>query len=153
MANTYTSLYVHLIFVVKFRQSLIRPAWEEELYKYITGIIANRGNKLFAINGMPDHVHIFFDLNPSVSLSDLARDIKTNSTKWINKRNHNDSKFQWQQGFAAFSYAKSQLPRVAKYISRQKEHHTKSSFDKEYRSFLDKYEIEYNNRFLLKSPD
>jgi len=153
MANTYTSNYIHLIFVVKFRQSLIQPAWEEELYKYITGIITNRGNKLFVINGMPDHVHICFDLNPAVSLSDLARDIKTNSTKWINKKNHNNSKFQWQQGFAAFSYSKSQLPRVAGYIKRQKEHHAKATFDMEYRAFLDKYEVNYNVRFILRSPD
>lgn len=153
MANTYTSNYIHLIFVVKFRQSLIMPAWEDELYKYITGIVTNRGNKLFAINGMPDHIHIFFDLNPASSLSDLARDIKTCSTKWINKKSHNKSKFQWQKGYAAFSYSKSQLPRVATYIQRQKEHHRERSFNKECRQFLEHFEVDFNEKFILKSPE
>jgi REP element-mobilizing transposase RayT len=153
MPNTYTSNYIHLIFVVKYRQSMIRPEWEEELYKYITGILTKKGHKLFAINGMPDHIHIFFDLNPVSSLSDLARDIKTCSTKWINRKNHNRSKFQWQKGFSAFSYSKSQLPVVARYIKRQKEHHTLKDFNREHKQFLDKYEVEYNENYILRTPD
>ncbi len=152
MPNTYTCVYIHLILVVRHRNSLIRPSWENELYKYITGIITNKGHKLFAINGVPDHIHIFFDLNPVSSLSDLARDIKTNSTKWINKRSHNKLKFQWQVGFGAFSYAKSQLPVVARYIERQKEHHFGRSFNEEYKQFLDKFEVDYNESYILKSP-
>jgi len=152
MPNTYTCNYVHLIFVVRHRKSQINLSWENELYKYITGIVTNRGNKLFAINGMPDHIHLFIDLNPVSSLSDLARDVKSSSTKWINKKNHNNSKFQWQNGFAAFSYAKSQLPIVARYIEKQKEHHLGKSFNKEYRQFLEKYEVDYNEKYILKSP-
>ena len=153
MANSYTSNYIHLIFVVRHRRSMIRPSWEEELYKYITGILSRKGHKLFAINGMPDHIHIFFDLNPVMALSDLARDIKTCSTKWINSKNHNRVKFQWQNGFAAFSYSKSQLAVVATYINRQKEHHTRKDFNREYRQFLDKYEVKYKESYLLKTPE
>jgi REP element-mobilizing transposase RayT len=152
MADSYTSNYIHLIFVVRFRQSLIKPSWEDELYKYITGILTNRGHKLFAINGMPDHIHIFFDLNPVTALSDLARDLKTNSTKWINRKNMNRQKFQWQNGFAAFSYSRSQLSRVAGYIERQKEHHCRSDFKREYTWLLDRYEIDYRESQTLKSP-
>jgi len=152
MPNTYACIYVHLIFVVRHRKSLINQTWEDELHKYITGIITNRGNKLFAIGGMPDHIHLFLDLNPVSSLSDLARDIKSSFTKWINKKNYNASKFQWQNGFAAFSYAKSQLPVIAHYIEQQKEHHRKKPFDKEYRQFLDKFGVNYNEKYILKSP-
>ena len=152
MPNTYTANYIHLIFVVRHRRSLIHPSWEKELYKYISGIITNRGNKLFAIGGMPDHIHIFFDLNPVCSLSDIARDLKSSSSKWINKRHFNHSKFQWQNGFASFSYAKSQLPVVARYIERQKEHHLGKSFNVEYKQFLEKFELDYNEKYILKSP-
>lgn len=152
MANTYTSNYIHIIFVVKYRKSLISPSWEDELQKYITGIITNRGHKLFAIGGMPDHIHIFLDLNPVSSLSDLARDVKSCSTKWINKKNHNESRFQWQSGFMAFSYAKSQLSIVARYVDRQKEHHFKKSLHREYHEFLDKFEIEYDEKYLFTAP-
>ncbi|NQT77459.1 MAG: IS200/IS605 family transposase [Bacteroidetes bacterium] len=153
MASTYTSIYIHIIFVVKFRKSQIDPSWEEELNKYITGVITNRGSKLFAIGGMPDHLHIFIDLHPSSSLSDLIRDVKSCSTKWINKKNHNSSRFQWQPGFAAFSYAKSQLDIVVKYIHRQKDHHRAKSFKHEYHQFLDRFEVEYEEKYLFAEPE
>lgn len=150
MANTYTSLYTHVILVVKFRKSLIDTSWQDELHKYICGIISNRGNKVFSIGGMPDHLHIFLDVNPVESLSDLMRDIKSCSTKWINKKKFNESKFQWQAGFAAFSYAKSQLHTVANYVENQEAHHKKKSVQKEVKQFLERFEVNYNEKYLFK---
>lgn len=150
MANTYTCLYTHVILVVKYRESLIQPSWQDELYKYITGIIQNRGNKVFAIGGVPDHLHIFMDISPTSSLSDLMRDVKTCATKWINKKKFNDERFQWQKGFAAFSYAKSQLHTVATYVEKQEEHHKKKSFHKEFTQCLERFEVPYEEKYLFK---
>jgi REP element-mobilizing transposase RayT len=126
------------------------PSWQDELHKYITGIIQNQGNKVFAIGGVPDHLHIFMDISPTSSLSDLMRDVKASATKWINKKNFNDEHFQWQRGFAAFSYAKSQLHAVATYVENQEEHHKKKSFHKEIIQFLDRFEVSYEERYLFK---
>src|SRR5919206_1046361 len=104
MANTYTQIYIQVVFAVSGRLSLIRHEYKEEIYKYITGIARNDGHKLIAINGMPDHVHILLGLKPEMALSDLVRDIKSNSTKFINERRLAQGKFCWQEGYGAFSY-------------------------------------------------
>ncbi|MDR7369867.1 IS200/IS605 family transposase [Flavobacterium aquidurense] len=132
MANTYTQLYIHIIFAVKGRQNLISANWKNEIYKYITGIITNKEQKLIAINGMPDHIHILIGLKPDKSISDLVRDIKSNSSKFINDRKWINGKFEWQTGFGAFSYSHSQLTNVIKYIQRQEEHHKNKTFKEEY---------------------
>src|SRR5699024_5842704 len=125
MANTYTQIHIHAVFAVRNRLSLINESWEEELYKYITGIIQNQGHKLLAINGMPDHLHILFGMRPVQSLSELMQDIKGDSSKWINNKRLVKGRFSWQAGYGAFSYAKSQLPNVIRYIENQKKHHNK----------------------------
>ena len=116
MANAYSQLYIHVIFAVKGRQSLISANWKEEFYKYITGIVTNKGQKLIAINGMPDHIHILIGQKPDKSISDLVRDIKSNSSNFINDKKWINGKFEWQNGFGAFSYSHSQLTNVINYI-------------------------------------
>jgi putative transposase len=151
MANTYTQIHIQAIFAVQNRQSLIQKEWREELYKYITGIVQNNNHKVLQINGMPDHIHLFFGMRPSQSLSDLMKVVKGDSSEWINKKKFTKGKFSWQSGYGAFSYAKSQVPRVIRYIQNQEEHHTKKSFEKEYLDFLKAFEIEYDKRFVFKS--
>ena len=132
MANTYTQIYIQVIFAVYGRLNLIRKEHKEELHKYITGIIRNNGQKLIAINSMPDHVHILIGLKPDLALSDLVRDMKSSSSAFINKRNWLPGKFNWQEGFGAFSYSRSQLDSEVKYIHNQEQHHKKKSFKEEY---------------------
>jgi len=150
MANTYTQIYIHVIFAVKGRFNIIRNEWKEELHKYITGIIRTKGQKLIAINGMPDHIHIFLGIKPDISLSDIVRDIKANSTNFINKKRLTLGKFYWQEGFGAFSCSHSHLDKVINYIMNQEKHHKKKSFKEEYLDFLKNYNVDYNEKYLFK---
>ena len=151
MVNTYTQIHIHIVFVVKNRQSLIEKNWKNELYAYISGIIANQGHKLLAINGTEDHVHILIGMRPVQSLSGLVQDIKGDSSKWINQKKFLSSRFSWQESYAAFSYSKSHVHRIMAYIRNQEEHHRKNSFGKEYRNLLKKFGIDYDERFIFKS--
>ena len=153
MANTYTQIHVHAIFAVQNRKSLIKIEWKDELYKYITGIIQNQGHKLLIINGMPDHIHILIGLRPVQSLSELMQDIKGCSSKWINQNSFVKGKFSWQEGFGAFSYGKSQLKDVIKYIENQEDHHKKRTFTEEYKKFLEKFEIEHDEKYIFKEVE
>jgi putative transposase len=141
-----------LFFAVKHRHSLILNNWKKELYLYISGIIENQGHKLLAINGMPDHIHIFIGMRPNQSVSDLLQDIKRNSSLWINQKGLVNGKFEWQEGYGAFSYSKSHCKSVIEYIENQEIHHKKISFHEEYINFLKKFEIEYDGRYLFKDP-
>jgi REP element-mobilizing transposase RayT len=149
MANTYTQIHIHAIFAVKKRRSLIQNDWKDELYKYITGIIQEHNHRVLAINGISDHIHIFFGMRPTQSLSDLMQDIKGSSSKWINERKFTKQKFEWQEGYGAFSYSKSQASKVIGYIQNQEAHHRKTRFSDEYRAFLDKFEVSFNERYLF----
>lgn len=148
MPNTYSQLYVHVVFAVKGRANLISLKWKENLYKYIAGIIANKKQKLLVINGMPDHIHLLIGLNPDCKLSDLVRDIKSNSSKWINESKFVPIKFEWQTGFGAFSIGQSQMPSVVRYISNQEEHHKRVNFRAEYVAFLQAYQVEFKPEYL-----
>ena len=150
MANTYTQIHIHFVFAVKFRHGIIQSKWKEDLYKYMTGIIQNDNHKLLAINGMPDHIHILIGLRPAQSISDLMQDIKGSSSKWINERKFLKIKFEWQEGYGAFSYSKSHVDTVIKYIKNQEEHHKKESFRDEYLKFLTAFEIEYEERYIFR---
>jgi putative transposase len=150
MANTYTQLYVQIIFSPAGRQNLISEHIKNDVYKYITGIIKNKKQKPMIINGMPDHVHIFIGLSPDISISDLVRDIKSNSTNYINAEELIAGKFSWQKGYAAFTYSKSQVEKVVNYILRQEEHHRRKSFREEYLEFLRKYEVVYDEKYLFE---
>jgi REP element-mobilizing transposase RayT len=152
MANTYTQIHIHAVFAVQNRISLIQKEWQDELYKYITGIIENNGHKQLQIGGMPDHVHILFGMRPTQSISDLMQDIKGSSSLWINKKRLVIGKFSWQEGYGAFSYGKSQIDRVVKYIEQQEKHHKKRDFAEEYLELLKLFDIEFDERYILKNP-
>lgn len=152
MANTYTQLYFHIVFAVKGRANLVSTKWREQLYKYITGIITNKSQKLIIVNGMPDHVHLLIGMKPDACLSDLVRDIKANSSKFINEQKLVVGKFEWQTGFGAFTLGYSQLDTVVTYIKNQEEHHRKKSFREEYLDFLKQNDIEFKSEFIFDEP-
>ncbi len=132
------------------RLNLIKKDNKEELHKYITGIISNKKQKLIAINSVPDHIHIFTGMKPSIALSDLVRDIKNNSSTFINEKKWVMGKFNWQEGFGAFSYGHSQMDAVVKYVQNQEEHHAKKTFKEEYLELLKKFHVEYDQKYLFK---
>ena len=150
MANTYTQIYLQFVFAVKDRLSLILPEWEDELYRYITGIVQANNHKLIAINGTASHLHVFVGYKPHQLIPDLLQDMKGNSSKWINKKHLVRGKFQWQAGYGAFSYSHSHIDAVVKYIKHQKKHHTVTSFLDEYKELLQRYTISYDERYILR---
>lgn len=150
MANTYTQIHIQAVFTVQNRDCIITDRWRNELYKYITGIVQNNKHRLLAINGMPDHIHILFGFRPSQSLSDLMQDIKGGSSRWINERRFVNGKFSWQEGYGAFSYSKSDLPDVIRYIECQQQYHRKEKFMDEYLGLLNSFEIDYKDEFIFK---
>ena len=149
MSGTFTQIYIQIIFAVKDRESLIKSSWEEELYKYITGIVQNKGQKILAINGISNHIHIFIGMRPSCSISDLVREIKKSTCQLIKDKEFTKNKFQWQEGYGAFSYSHSSVDRVIKYVLNQKEHHKKETFKEEYINFLQKFNVEYKEEYLF----
>ncbi|MBK7038637.1 MAG: IS200/IS605 family transposase [Chitinophagales bacterium] len=149
MAGTFSQIYIQTIFAVQHRNALISSDWEEELYKYITGIVQEKKQKMIAINGMPDHIHLLIGMKPSCCLSDLIREIKKSSNDFIKDKKFSKYKFQWQEGYGAFSYSHSSLDTVIKYILNQKEHHKKITFKDEYIGFLNKYKIEHKPEYLF----
>jgi REP element-mobilizing transposase RayT len=150
MANTYSRIYIHAVFSVQDRYCLISDSWKDELYRYITGIVQNNGHKLIAINGMPDHLHVFIGMKPTQSLSELMQDVKGDSSKWINYRQFVKGRFSWQEGFGAFSYSTLQIDNVVKYIVNQEDHHKKSSFVDEYKRLLKEFKIEYDDKYIFR---
>jgi len=150
MANTYTQIYIQIVFAVKGRQNLIPKENREELHKFITDIVSNRNQKLFAVFAMPDHVHILVSISPTITISDLVRDIKAGSSKLINEKVWMNGKFNWQEGYGAFSYSKSSIDSVVKYILNQEEHHKKKTFKEEYLDFMEKFEIKYDPEYLFE---
>jgi putative transposase len=153
MANTYTQIYIHIVFAVEGRQSLILPEHNGELQKYITGIISGQKQKLIAINNMPDHLHLLIGLRPDSSLSDLVRDVKASSSKFINEKRWVAGRFSWQEGFGAFSYSRSQLGAVIRYVENQQKHHARKSFREEYVELLEKFNVDYDRRYIFKTGD
>lgn len=149
MANTYSQIHLQFVFAVKYRNSLIAENWKRELYSYISGIIEKQGHKMLAINGMPDHIHIFIGMRPNQTVSDLLQDIKRNSSLWINQKGFVTGKFEWQEGYGVFSYSKSHVDRVVKYIDNQEIHHSKISFRDEYIDFLEKFAVPYDKRYIF----
>jgi REP element-mobilizing transposase RayT len=150
MANTYTKLFYHIIFSPKGRANIISYDWKDELYTYITGITSNKNQTLISINGMPDHIHILIGTKPDCNLSDLVRDIKANSSRYINENKWVKGKFEWQQGFAAFTVGYSQVETVKQYIINQEEHHKANSFRKEYIDFLNQHDVEFKTEYLFE---
>ncbi|MDB5110691.1 MAG: Transposase like protein [Mucilaginibacter sp.] len=150
MPNTYTQLYIHFVFAVKYRKAIIQEEWKGRLQKYITGLVQNNGHKLLAINTMPDHLHLFIGLNPKQSISELMRLVKGDSSEFINKEGFTKRKFYWQEGYGAFSNSRSQIDGVVKYILNQKEHHAVKTFREEYIDILKDYAVEYDERYIFQ---
>ena len=153
MSNTFSQIHIHVVFAVQNRNAIIKPEWGKELYKYITGIVRNKEQKMLAINGTHNHIHFLIGTKPSCCLSDLVREIKKSSNAFIKEKKLTQYHFQWQEGFGAFSYSHSQRTNVIQYIEKQKEHHLKKTFKEEYLAFLNAFEIEYDNEYLFEWID
>ena len=149
MPGTYSQIYIQVVFAVKDRQNLISKSWNEKLYKYISGIITNKGHKAIIVNGVKDHVHVFIGFKPSKSISDLVRDIKNNSSKFINENKFVKGKFAWQESYGVFSYSHSQIEQVYNYIKDQELHHSKKTFREEYIEFLKRFQVDYDEKYLF----
>src|SRR5436309_635468 len=150
MANTFSQIYIQIVFAVSGRQSLIKPEFKEDLFKYVTGIVRNQGQKLIAINGMADHVHVLIGLKPAIALADLVREIKSDSSSFVNENKFVHGRFRWQEGYGAFSYGRSQLNSVVRYIQNQQKHHQRSSFRNEYLTLLRKFDIAFEEKYLFE---
>jgi len=150
MAGTFSQIYIQIVFAVQGRQNLLQKEWRQEVFKYMAGIIRNKGHKPIIVNGVEDHVHVFIGLKPSMALSDLVRDIKNNSTNFINDRAWIKGRFNWQEGYGAFSYSHSQIGNVYDYILNQEKHHAKQTFKDEYMDFLKMFEVEYDVKYLFE---
>ena len=149
MPNTYTQLYIHIVFSVKGRQAVIPKEYKTELHGYIIGIIRNKKQTLIQINSMPDHIHILVGITPDIAISDLVRDIKAHSSKFINQKRWIVGRFEWQEGFGAFSYAQSQLDDVIAYIRNQEKHHTRKTFREEYLEILKRFNVNYDEKYVF----
>ena len=150
MAGTFSQIYIQVVFTVKGWENLIGKEWKDELHKYIAGIIKGKEQKPIIVNGMPDHIHAFVGLRPAMAISDLVRDVKNNSSNFINEKRLVKGRFSWQEGYGAFSYSHSHIQNVYDYILNQEEHHHKKTFKEEYIDFLKKFEIEYNEKYLFE---
>ena len=150
MANTYTQIHIHVVFAVQNRVSLIQRTWQTQLYNYIITIIQKYGHKVLSIGGMSDHIHILFGFRPTQALSNLIQEVKRDSSEWINRQCLTMGRFSWQEGYCAFSYSKSHIMQVAKYIERQEEHHKKKTFIDEYKQILKDFDLEYDEKYIFK---
>ena len=153
MSNTFSHIYIQVVFAVQNRKAQIKLTWEIELYKYITGIVQNKGQKMLAINGTSNHIHFLIGMKPSCCLSDLVREVKKSSNSFIKENHFTPANFNWQEGFGAFSYSQSHLTTVINYIENQKTHHKKKTFKDEYIAMLKAFEIEFNEEFTFEWLD
>ena len=153
MPNTFTQLYVHCVFAVKYRAGMLHTEWDERLRLYISATVQNNGHKMLAINNVPDHLHLLVGLNPNQSISEMMRLVKCDSAEWINKEKLTQQKFHWQEGYGAFSNSRSQVDNVVKYIINQQENHKKVTFLDEYKHMLDKAGITYDEKYIFKLPE
>ena len=149
MANTFTQIHIQAVFAVQNRGSLIGREWRERLWQYITAIIQKHGHKVLATGGTADHVHVFFGFRPTQALSALMQEVKRDSSEWINQNRLVLGRFSWQEGYGAFSYAKSQIDSVVKYVKNQETHHARRNFVEEFMEFLDKFGVEYDKRYVF----
>ncbi|OAQ41886.1 transposase [Pedobacter psychrophilus] len=153
MANTYSQINIQCVFAVKGRENILNKNFREELFKYMSGILKNNNAFPLAIGGWTDHVHVFFELPPNLNISDLMRDLKANSSKWINENKFLKGKFNWQEGFGAFSYSRSQRHQVINYIINQEKHHSNKTFREEYLELLKNFEIEFKQEYVFEFYD
>jgi len=150
MANTFSQIYLQFVFAVKYRQNLIPKENKEELHKYITGLVQHRKAKMLAVHCMPDYIHLFVGFKPVISIADFVKEIKVESNEFINGKKWTDAKFAWQEGYGVFSYSQSHIDAVVKYVLNQEQHHKKRTFKEEYHDFLEKFNIEYDEKYLFE---
>lgn len=150
MANTYHQIYLHLVFVVKYREAVIKKEWRAELFGVIGNLINETGCKTIIVNGVEDHVHSLVGLKPAISVSDLMKTVKAKSSKYINDKSLTPNRFEWQEGYGVFSYSQSQIPNVYRYIENQEDHHRQQTFKDEYINLLEKFNVEYDTQYLFK---
>jgi REP element-mobilizing transposase RayT len=150
MSNTYTQIHIQVVFAVKFRKAVIEKSWNDRLHRYIIAIVQKKGHKVLAINTMPDHLHLFFGMRPTQSLSDLMEKVKKDSSMWINAEHFTPATFRWQEGYSAFSYSKDAISNVVRYIENQEEHHRKKTFIEEHEELLIEFGIEYDKRYIFQ---
>lgn len=153
MANSYTQNHIQFVFAVKYRAALISNDWKEKLHQYVTGIFQENKHKMLRVNSMPDHIHILAGMRPHQSISSLIQNVKTESSKWIKTQDFCSQPFAWQEGYGAFSYSKSQVPDVVRYIINQEVHHKKITFLDEYKRFLTLFEIDWDEQYIFKEPE
>ena len=150
MANTYHQVYIQAVFAVKYRTAVLDKEWRSSVFGVIGNLINETGCKTILINGVEDHVHCFFSLKPTISISELMKDVKAKSSKYINDNRLLLNRFEWQEGYGAFSYSRTQVDAVFNYIKNQEKHHAKTTFQEEYRSLLEKFEISFEERYLFE---
>jgi putative transposase len=150
MAGTFSQIYIQIVFAVNGRENLLQKPWRDEIFKYISGIIKSKNQKPIIVNGVANHLHLFVGLKPSMPISDLVRDVKNNTSDFINERKFIRSRFSWQEGYGAFSYSHSHIDQVYHYILNQEEHHRKKTFKEEYLEFLHKFEVQYDEKYLFE---
>jgi REP element-mobilizing transposase RayT len=153
MAGTFSQIHIQIVFAVKGRENLIDKSWKEDVNKYISGIIKGKDQKPIIVNGMPDHMHVFMGLRPAMSIAEMARDIKNNSSNFINKNGFIKRKFAWQEGYGGFSYSHWDIEKIYNYILNQEVHHKKKTFREEYIGFLKEFEIAYDEKYLFEWYD
>jgi len=153
MPGTFSQIYIQVVFAVKGRENLISNNWKTDLHKYISAIIKGKEQKPIIVNGMPDHIHAFIGLRPAMAIADIVRDIKNNSSNFINENKFVKGKFSWQQGYGAFSYSHSHIDKVYNYILNQEAHHKKKAFKEEYLELLKKFEIPHEEKYLFEWYD
>ena len=154
MANTYSQIYIQTVFAVKHREALIDKSWRQDLFRYTTGVVQGKGQKILAVGGVEDHIHIFFSYhNLTIPIPDIVRETKKATNKWVNDNHLSPFHFEWQDGYGAFSYSRSQIDKVCKYVLNQEEHHRKVTFREEYLDFLEKFEVPYDERYIFKFFD
>jgi putative transposase len=153
MPNTYTQVYIQFVFAVKYRRAMLATAWDDRLRRYITAVTQNNGHTMLAINNMSDHLHMLVGFNPTQSLSELMKQVKGESAEWINREKLTPEKFRWLEGFGAFSYSRSHLPNVIAYIENQQIHHQRQTFLTEYRELLEKFNVDFDDRYIFRQPE
>lgn len=150
MANTYHQIYLQTVFAVKYRNAVIEKIWQKDLFGVIGNLINETGCKTLIVNGVEDHVHCFLGLKPTIAVSELMKSVKAKSSKFINDHSLSSQRFEWQEGYGAFSYSQSQIDTVCKYIQNQEEHHKKYTFREEYLDFLQKFKISYDEKYIFE---
>ncbi|OMQ12452.1 IS200/IS605 family transposase [[Flexibacter] sp. ATCC 35103] len=151
MSNTYHQVYIQAVFAVKYREALITKECKSKILSVIGNLINETGCKTIIVNGTEDHVHCLLGLKPTISISELMKIVKGKSSKFINDHELTRHKFEWQEGYGVFSYSRSHIDAVYKYIANQEEHHKKQNFRDEYLSFLNKFNVKFDEKYIFEN--